>query len=370
MGTRHGLSVGRPFGIPVYLHVSWFVVVGLISWSLAQGYFPTRYPELAAATYWVTGVSATLLLFLSVLAHEFGHALVARRLGVEVASITLFIFGGVAALTEEPRSGGDELQIAAAGPLVSLAAAGAFYGVGLATSGTPQGVARLLTHLNLVLVAFNMVPAFPLDGGRILRAVLWSRQGRMRATRTAVRIGTGFAYALIVYGAFGLLAGQVGNGLWAVLIGWFLRSASRSAYDQVSLEHAFAGVSVAEVAEDDFVRVPAGATLREAVDDYFVRHGRDAFAVEEAGEIVGLIGLDDLRRREREGWTGTAVRDAMRTLDEALVIAGDEDIVIALRRLAQAPGHRLLVRTEDGELAGMVSYDDVVRRWQVSRELG
>lgn len=369
MGTRNGLSVGRPFGIPVYLHVSWFVVVGLISWSLAQGYFPTRYPELAATTYWTRGVSATLLLFLSVLAHEFGHALVARRRGVEVESITLFIFGGVASLSEEPRTGRDELQIAAAGPVVSLLAAGAFYGVGLAATGTPEAVARLLTHLNLVLVAFNMVPAFPLDGGRMLRAVLWSRQGRVRATRTAARFGTWFAYALIMYGAVGLLVGQVGSGLWAVLIGWFLRSASRSAYDQVSLEHAFAGVSVAEVAEADFLRVPADATLREAVDGYFVRHGRDAFPVEEDGEIVGLIGLEDLRRSERGTWTEAHVRDAMRVLDETHTIAGDEDIVAALWRLGQVPGHRLLVRADDGTFDGMVTYDAVVRRWQMSREL-
>lgn len=369
MVTRNGLSVGRPFGIAVYLHISWFVIVGLISWSLARGYFPMRYPELAAVTYWVRGVSATLLLFLSVLAHEYGHALVARRLGVKVESITLFIFGGVAALAEEPRTGGDELRIAAAGPLVSLVAAGFFYAVGLATTGTPEAVVRLLAHLNLVLVAFNLVPAFPLDGGRILRAVLWSRQGRVRATRTAVRIGTAFAYALILYGAVGLLAGQVGNGLWAILIGWFLRSASRSAYTQVSLEHAFAGVSVAEVAERDFVRVPAGASLREAVDGYFVRHGRDAFPVEEDGDVVGLIGLEDLRGVERERWSDTAVRDVMRALDDTQMIAGDEDIVAALRRLGRISGNRLFVRAADGTLVGIVTFDDVVRRWQMLQQL-
>lgn len=368
--ARHGLPVGRPFGIPVYLHVSWFVVVGLISWSLAQGYFPARYPELPTSTYWVKGLSATLLLFASVLAHEFGHALVARRRGVEVDSITLFIFGGVASLSEEPRTGGDELRIAAAGPAVSLLAAVVFYGMASATSGTPEAVARLLTHLNVVLVAFNLVPAFPLDGGRILRAVLWSRQGRARATRTAVRIGGVFGWALIVYGAIGLLAGQIGSGLWSIVLGWFLRSAGRSAYDQVDLEHAFAGVSVADVAGGEhLVRIPAGIRLSEAVDDFFVRRGRDGFAVEEGGEIVGLIGLEDLRRVERGAWEETDVREAMRAVDETAVIDADEDIVTALRRLVRSPGHRLLVRRADGTYEGLVTYDDVVRRWQMSREL-
>lgn len=370
MNGRPGLPAGRPFGIPVYLHISWFLVVGLFSWSLAQGYFPTRYPELATGMYWAKGVSATLLLFVSVLAHELGHALVARRRGVEVESITLFIFGGVASLADEPRSGGDEVRIAAAGPAVSLLAALAFHLVGLGLDGSSAAVAALLAHLNLVLVAFNLVPAFPLDGGRILRGLLWRRQGRMRATRTAVRAGTTFSYVLFAYGALGLLAGEFGSGLWAIFIGWFLRSASRAAYQQVSLEHAFAGVSVRDVVSEDPESIPAGTTIDEAVADYFVRRGRDGFPVTDGGRIVGILGLEDLRGVPREQWTATTVREAMTPAEGGPSVGDDVDLVEALRQLSGARGHRLLVRSGDGTPLGVVTQDDVLRRWRMSRSLG
>ena len=369
MNGRSALPAGRPFGIPVYLHVSWFLVVGLFSWSLAQGYFPTRYPDLPVSAYWLKGVSATLLLFVSVLGHEFGHALVARRRGVGVESITLFIFGGVASLESEPLSGGDEVRIAAAGPAVSLVAAGLFYLVSLGGSGGTAAVARLLAHLNLVLVAFNLVPAFPLDGGRILRGFLWRRQGRLGATRTAVRFGTVFAYILFAYGAIGLLAGEIGSGLWSIFLGWFLRSASRAAYEQVSLEHAFAGVAVRDVLSDEAPSIPAGATIERAVSDYFVRHGRDSFAVSEDGRLVGVIGLENLRHVPRERWAESTVEEAMKPAEEAVSIEADADLVEALRRIRGAGGHSLLVRAEDDRVLGIVTQDDLLRRWQMSRSL-
>lgn len=369
MNGRGSLPAGRVFGIPVYLHFSWFLVVALFSWSLAQGYFPTRYPDLPAAAYWSRGLSATLLLFASVLAHEFGHALVARRLGVGVESITLFIFGGVASLSDEPLSGGDEVKIAAAGPAVSLAAALLFHAASLGTGGSPAAVARLLAHLNLVLVVFNLVPAFPLDGGRILRGLLWRRRGRMQATRIAVRFGTGFAYLLFAYGALGLLAGQVGAGLWSIFIGWFLRSASRAAYQQVSLEHALAGIPVRDVVSEDGAAVPAEATVQEAVTGHFVRHGRDGFPVTRDGKVVGLIGLEDLREVPRGEWSRATVEEVMRPVDAETTIRGDSDLVEALRRLATARGNRLLVRSGDGAILGLVTQGELLRRWQMSREL-
>src|SRR3990172_444437 len=236
--TGHG-QIARVIGIPIYLHFSWLIIFGLIVWTLSTGYFPTQYPDLPASSAWAKGLVASLLFFVSILLHELGHAVVALRHGLRTRSITLFIFGGVAQLEKDPKDGRAELWMAAAGPLVSLALAGLFY----AFASLPfvgASAAAVAKYLALI----NLVPAFPMDGGRLLRGALWGPLGKARATRIASGAGTLFAFFLIFAGVFSLLRGDSLGGLWYILIGWFIKEASSASYQQVRLEGVLRGFTV------------------------------------------------------------------------------------------------------------------------------
>jgi Zn-dependent protease len=204
-----GIRIARVFGIPIYIHFTWFIIFGLIVWSLSEGYFPSRYPDLPASSYWAKGLVAALLLFASVLFHELGHSVVAMRNGIGIVSITLFIFGGLARLKSDPKGAWVEFKVAIAGPIASFILGGLFYGAAQLEFGgsSVTAVTSYLGLLNIVLGAFNLIPAFPLDGGRILRAAIWNFTGKTRATRIASGIGTSFAYLFILYGVFGLATG-------------------------------------------------------------------------------------------------------------------------------------------------------------------
>ena len=257
--TDH-VQIARVIGIPIYLHFSWLIIFALIVWTLSTGYFPAHYPDLPASSAWAKGLVASLLFFVSILLHELGHAVVALRHGLRTRSITLFIFGGVAELEKDPSDGRAELWMAAAGPLVSLALAGLFYACGALPFIGPQtaAVAKYLAVINLMLALFNLVPAFPMDGGRLLRGALWGPLGKARATLIASGAGTLFAFFLIFTGAFSLLRGDALSGVWYILIGWFIKDASSASYQQVRLDEALRGVTVRDA------MVQAVATLPEA----------------------------------------------------------------------------------------------------------
>jgi Zn-dependent protease len=368
---QKGLRIATIAGIPIYLHVSWFVIFALVTWSLAQGYFPVRSPDLPVQTYWAQGLVASLLLFASVLAHELGHAFVARRHEIGIGSITLFIFGGLPSLDEDPRTPGSEFWIAVAGPITSLAVAAVFAALAALApeaSGT-AAVAGFLAYLNVVLAVFNMVPAFPLDGGRVLRAALWKVWGWARGTRVAVAGGTAFVYLLIGYGIVIFLTGGGLGGVWAVLIGWFVKEASAAAGRQTELEEIFADVRVGDVILADLVTVPAEAILDRAVREYFERHGHGRFPVERNGEVVGLLSLSDVSEVPPERRTETTVENTMTPLAEETSVDADQDILTALRRMGETGGGRLLVR-EGGRAVGMATRSDVLWRWRVARSLG
>ena len=367
--NRGGIRIARVFGVPVYIHFSWVVIFGLITWSLATGYFPAHYPDLPASSYWAKGLVASLLFFVSILLHEIGHAVVALRHGIGIRSITLFIFGGVAQMDKEPEDGWTEFKIAAIGPVVSLALAALFYvGASLPFLGNAGGaVARYLALINLTLALFNLVPAFPLDGGRLLRGLLWKPVGKLRATRIAAGAGTFFAFFLIISGVFRLLAGDGVTGVWYILIGWFVKEAAGGAYQGARLDETLRGVAVRDAMLTEVATVPAHISLADAAGDHFLRTGYGGYPVVRGDNVVGLICLRDILKVPPEEREGTSVQAVMTPLSDSIVIDPKVPLLAAMAKMAGGAG-RLLVMS-DGRLVGFLSLSSVVRHLRVREEL-
>jgi Zn-dependent protease len=368
--TDH-IQIARVIGIPIYLHFSWLIIFGLIAWTLSTGYFPAQSPDLPASSYWAKGLVASLLFFVSILLHELGHAVVARRQGLRTRSITLFVFGGVAQLEKDPRDGRAEFWMAAAGPVASLALAGLFYALASLPflGASAAAVAKYLALINLMLALFNLVPAFPMDGGRLLRGALWGPLGKARATRIASGAGTLFAFLLIFAGVFSLLRGDSLGGLWYILIGWFIKDASFSSYQQVRLDEALRGVTVRDAMVQAVATIPGSGSVAEAAREYFMRTGYGSYPVTRGEAVVGLLCLKDILRLSAEEREATSVQGAMRPLTDALVTDPDVPLPEVLSRMAQAGTARLLVMHGE-RLAGLLTMNGVIRRLKVREELG
>jgi len=368
--TDH-VQIARVIGIPIYLHFSWLIIFGLIAWTLSTGYFPAQSPDLPASSYWAKGLVASLLFFVSILLHELGHAFVARRLGLRTLSITLFVFGGVAQLEKDPKDGRAEFWMAAAGPVASLALAGLFYTLANLplVGASAAAVARYLALINLMLALFNLVPAFPMDGGRLLRGALWGPLGKARATRIASGAGTLFAFLLISAGVFSLLRGDSLGGLWYILIGWFIKDASLSSYHRVRLDEALRGVTVRDAMVQAVATIPGSGSVAEAAREYFMRTGFGSYPVTRGEAVVGLLCLKDVLRLSAEEREATSVQGAMRPLTDALVTDPDVPLPEAIARMAQAGTARLLVMHGE-RLAGLLTMNGVIRRLKVREELG
>jgi len=368
--TDH-VQIARVIGIPIYLHFSWLIIFGLIAWTLSTGYFPAQSPDLPASSYWAKGLVASLLFFVSILLHELGHAFVARRQGLRTLSITLFVFGGVAQLEKDPKDGRAEFWMAAAGPVASLALAGLFYTLANLplVGASAAAVARYLALINLMLALFNLVPAFPMDGGRLLRGALWGPLGKARATRIASGAGTLFAFLLIFAGVFSLLRGDSLGGLWYILIGWFIKDASLSSYHQVRLDEALRGVTVRDAMVQAVATIPGSGSVAEAAREYFMRTGFGSYPVTRGEAVVGLLCLKDVLRLSAEEREATSVQGAMRPLTDALVTDPDVPLPEAIARMAQAGTARLLVMHGE-RLAGLLTMNGVIRRLKVREELG
>lgn len=348
-------------GIPIRVHASWLVVYGLIAWTLAVGYFPQALPELGAAAHWVSALLAALLLFASVFLHELSHALTARRLGIPVASITLHVFGGVSQLEREPDRPGAELAIALAGPLTSLALAAAIWLGAALVDPAPvaAAIARYLVVINAVVGVFNLVPGFPLDGGRVLRALLWRARGDLGwATRIASQAGSAVGLALIVVGAWRALVGEFLGGLWFVVIGLFLRQAAQASYQQLVVRRALAPRRVREAMTRDVVHVPPDLDLARLVDEFFWPHHVTSFPVVAGGRVQGIVSVHALGDVPRERWGTTPVERIMVRLTEALVAAPDDSLWVALEKVSRNGLGRLAV-VEGGRLVGYLSVKDI-----------
>jgi Zn-dependent protease/CBS domain-containing protein len=365
------VQIARVIGIPIYLHFSWLILFGLIVWTLSTGYFPAQNPDLPAASNWAKGLVASLLFFVSILLHELGHAAMALRHGLRTRSITLFVFGGVAQLEKDPKDGRVEFWMAAAGPAVSFALAGLFYaGAALPFLGpSAAAVAKYLAMINLMLALFNLVPAFPMDGGRLLRGALWGPLGKARATRIASGAGTLFAFFLIFAGVFSLIGGDSLGGLWYILIGWFIKDASAASYHQVRLDEALRGVTVRDAMVEAVLTVPGSGSVAEAAREIFMRTGHGSYPVTRGETVVGLLYLKDVLRLSPEEREATSVQGAMRPLTDGIVIDPDVPLPRAIARMAQAGTARLLVM-HGGQLLGLLTTSGVIRRLKVREELG
>jgi Zn-dependent protease/predicted transcriptional regulator len=368
---KGGIQIARVFGIPILVHFSWVVVFALIAWTLATGYFPEHDPNLPVTSYWARGLVASLLFFVSILLHELGHSYVAMRSGLVIRSITLFIFGGVAQLDSDPKDGRTEFRMAAAGPLVSLALAAVFYAAASLpfVGGATRAVSRYLSFINVVVAVFNLVPAFPLDGGRLMRGLLWRRLGRVKATRVAATAGTLFAYFLILTGALSLLRGASVGGVWQILIGWFLKEAALNAYRQVRLDETLSDVTVGDAMVRDVATIPGDISVAEAAREHFMRTGYGAYPVVRGDDVVGLLPLRDILKMSPEEREGTSVQGAMTPLRDELVAAPGDPVLEALARMSRSGLGRLLV-LDDGRLVGVLSPRGVLRQLKMRQELG
>lgn len=370
---RNSLRLGRVAGIEVRVHASWVIVFVLVTWSLAASYFPQGHPSLAGPTAWLLGVISALLLFIAVLLHELSHSLVARRRGLAVDSITLFVFGGVSNLADEPRRPATEFLLAGAGPLTSLILAGLAYAASLAVAGVnlgAQAVFEYLAAINALLALFNLIPGFPLDGGRVLHAVLWRATGdRVRATRIAGGVGQGVAYLFIFWGIWQFFAGNLIGGMWIAFIGWFLANAAEGTVRHVSAEQQFAGVTVADVMRRNPVAVESDVSVEDAVHSYLLAYNLRALPVVRSGRLLGVVTLADLGRVPRERWSGTAVGELVAHAAQLSTATPQQGIMAALEQMARSHAERLPV-LEDGELVGMLSRSDVARYLQLRLLLG
>ncbi len=359
------LRIGTFRGIEVRLHVSWLLAVVFLTWSLASGWFPEIYPGWPEPTYYlVAGIAATLL-FASVLLHEFGHALTAIRLGIPVQSITLFVFGGVAELKRESDRPGAEFWIAIMGPVVSAALALGFFLLRLVVAPISEQVLAIVSYLALLnglLLVFNLVPGFPLDGGRILRAILWgAMKDYQRATAIAVRIGQGVAFFMIAWGFFQVLGGDLLGGAWTAMIGWFLSNAASATGQQATLQQELAGVRVADVMEPLPPLISPTLTLGRLINDYMLPHAQRAYLIAEEGQVLGLLTLSDLLRREHSGWDEATVAEVMTPATQLVTTTPETPLTAALQQLAEGNIHQLPVIDGDRPVgfisrAGLVQY--------------
>ena len=367
-GMNGNLTIGRFGGVELRLNWSLLAVVALIVWSLSDGVFPSQNPGLSHNTYLGMAVVASLLFLASIALHELGHSWVARREGIEVDSITLWLFGGVSQLNGRFKSPGVEFRVAAAGPLVSIVLGVLF--VVIALAGAPSevdGVAAWLGYINLLLAAFNLLPAAPLDGGRVLHAILWRAKGDFAwATRVASEVGQGFAYLFIALGLAMFIFEGSFSGAWLAFIGWFLLQGARAEARYVATEQALGGLRVRDLMVRHPVTVDADSTIGSFMDDVAWSHRFTTYPVLEGDRPVGLLAFASVAAVPRSDWDTRRVRDTMFPLDDIPLLTEDELAVNALEELSAPTGNRGLV-VDDGHLAGLLSITDIARALEVGR---
>ncbi len=365
-----GIRIGRILGIPVYLHASWFIIFALITFSLAKQ-FAYQHEQWSETQHWTVGVLTSLLFFGSVLFHELAHSVVAQHYRIAVNSITLFIFGGVARISREPADARQEFNIALAGPVSSYILAGGFF---LLTKVFPSremlgALAQWLAQINLLLASFNLAPGFPLDGGRILRALVWGvTRDYSRATRFASRSGQLLAYAMIVVGMWQALTGSFTGGLWLAFIGWFLLTAAQESYAQVAIRGALEGLRVGDIMSSEVPTVARDISLEDYGHEV-LRTGRRCHLVMSDGQLLGLMSVHALNRVPREEWTVTSVQAAMLPREQIRWVAPGEPVLALLERMASEDINQMPV-VADGQVVGIVTRDSILRVIQARTEMG
>jgi Zn-dependent protease/CBS domain-containing protein len=364
-----GLKIGRIFGIPIYLHASWFIIFALITFSLAKQ-FSYAHRDWSEAQHWALGIFTSLLFFGSVLFHELAHSVVAQRYKIPVVSITLFVFGGVARIGREPASARQEFNIAVAGPVSSYILSGAFH---ILTLLFPEremlgALARWLADINFWLATFNLVPGFPLDGGRILRAVAWDiTKDFGRASRIAASSGRWIAYAMILIGIWQALSGEIVGGIWLAFIGWFLLTAAQASYAQVAVRDVLEGMRAADVMSNEVPVVPRSITLEDYVQE-LLRTGRRCHLVVDDGRLVGMMTVHNVSKVPREDWAVTSVQGAMMPLADIHHTSPEEPLIGVLERMQVDDVNQMPVVSE-GRIVGLITRDSILRMIQTRMEL-
>jgi len=371
---RGNISLGRVFGIPLRLHYTWFIIFALVTYSLVL--YPLEHPYPIEQRI-ILGILTSLLFFASILTHELAHSILAIRNNIPVKEITLFVFGGVSQITKEATHPRAELLIAIVGPLTSLALAGIFYGLHLLLAGTQQILAASLMQwlalINVILAVFNLIPGFPLDGGRIFRALVWQRtHDYHRATRIATKVGQGIAYAFIAGGlALIIFAPRLlwFNGLWFILIGWFLRDAARASYQQVLLRDALIGITARQVTDYDCPLIPPHLNLMELAQQYILPTGRSCFLISWGTELEGMVTMQQIKKVPRTRWAITSVQDIMTPASKLKVAYADQDVLSVLQEMNGENANHIPV-IEAGKVIGIINREDIARLLRTRADFG
>lgn len=378
MGTDRGaFKLATVGGIDIKAHWSWLLVVLLVTYQLAAGYFPIQMPGESAVTYWVLGLLAALLLFLSVLLHELSHSFTARSRGYGVRDITLFIFGGVSNIEEEPKEAGDEFLIAVVGPLTSLVLAAVFFGLAQAVSPPIRkvgaGAAAILQYLaliNFLLGLFNMIPGFPLDGGRVLRSIIWGiTRNFQRATQIAGLVGQLVAYGFIFWGLYQTFFSGDFGGLWIAFIGWFLLNAAQQSVSGVVIRETLRGITVGQVMEPAPPISAPDMTLAQLLTQYILPHNLRAVPVAQDGKLVGIVTLGDIKDVPQEQWGTVTVGQVMTGADKLNVVRPQDSLARAMELLGEGDFDQLPVVDQGGQLVGILTRAHLLRWLQIRDEL-
>lgn len=369
------ITLFKLFGFEVKIDISWLVIALLITWTLAKGSFPHYYQGFQNSTYWVMGILGALGLFIAIIFHELSHSLVARKFGLQMKGITLFIFGGVAEMTEEPPSPKAEFFMAIAGPISSIILGLGLFGIrflgeGMGWPKPVLGVISYLALINIILAGFNLLPAFPLDGGRMLRSVLWGMKDNIRwATRISSSIGSAFGIALILFGALSVFMGNLIGGVWWVLIGMFMRGASQMSYQQLIVRRSLEGEKVRRFMVSDPVTVSPSISIEDLVEDYVYKYHFKMFPVVDDGKLLGCVTLSQVKEIPREERHKHTIRGLAKSCTKENTVGPDEDAMKALALMNRTKSSRLMV-VEGDRLLGVIALKDMLEFLSLKVDLG
>ncbi len=374
---RSGIPIGRAFGIALRLHYSWFIIFVLVTWALTASYFPSVFPDWNLGSRIAAGIITSLLFFGSVLVHELAHSIVSQRQGIPVQSIILFVFGGVSQITSEPKQPRDEFRMAIVGPLTSLIIGGILWGIFFGVRNIDSFAAQMVTaitywlgYINLALGVFNLIPGFPLDGGRVFRSIWWWRSHNLKsATRVASTVGRFIGLLFIFGGVYLVFTSYWLNGIWIALIGWFLENAASSSYRQLLLQEMLKGHTAKEVMSRDCVLINPETTLDKLVNENILTSGRRCFPVVADSKIMGLMTLHNVRTVPRDRWTTETVKEAMTPFDKLKWVGPDEELSSLMRLLTENDINQVPV-VEDNQVIGMVTRENLLNYVNIRSGLG
>jgi Zn-dependent protease len=369
---KNTIPLGKILGIPIGIDPSWFLVFVLLTWSLASSYFPDEFKNWPAWQYWLLGAITSIVMFASVVLHELGHSIVALRYKIPVRSITLFIFGGVAQIMSEPPSAISEFWIAIAGPFTSFLLALFFALLRMLVGGFSPALAlaSYLAYINASLAIFNLIPGFPLDGGRVFRAIVWGfTHSLSRATMIAANLGRAIAFGFILIGVWQIFQGNYGNGLWIAFIGWFLESAAVAQLRQTEITHLLAGHKVSEAMGQSCTMIPAELSLQDLVDQHILGRGQRCMVVTQNGQAIGLLTIHNVRDVPREKWPQYTAGQVMTPLEKTKTVEPQIELSKALQDMDRDGVNQLPVM-QAGQVLGMISREDVISYLRTLQTLG